>query len=60
VVVAVELPKGGRGQVALDSAAGASAATFVIVAIEGEKGSSNAAAMMIECIPTGLESGCSS
>jgi hypothetical protein len=46
----------------LDSAAGAGtgAKTVVVVAMEGETGPSNAAALMVECIPTGPESGYSS
>jgi hypothetical protein len=60
--VVVELPVGGRGRVVLDSAAGAGAgaATAVVVTMKGETGSSNAAALMVECIPTGPESGYSS
>jgi hypothetical protein len=54
-VVVIELPEGGQGWVVLDSAvgsgAGAAGATVVVVAMEGETGSSNAAALMTECMP---------
>jgi hypothetical protein len=54
-VVVVELPEGNRGRVVLDSTAdpgaGAGAATVVVVAMEGEMGSSNVAALMTECMP---------
>ena len=54
-VVVVELPEGGRGRVVLDSAAGSggvgAAGTVVVVAMEGETGSSNVAALMMECMP---------
>ena len=52
-VVVVELPEGGRGRVMLDSAAGSggAAGTVVVVAMEGETGSSNVAALMMECMP---------
>ena len=53
-VVVVELPETGRGRVVLDSAAssgsGSDAVTVVVVAMEGETGSSNAAALMTECM----------
>jgi len=60
VVVLVELPVGGRGRMVLDSAAGSSAAagsaTVVVVAMEEKR----VLQTMIQCIPTGSESGCSS
>jgi hypothetical protein len=52
-VVVVQLPEEGRGQVMLNPAAGAGA-TVVVVAMEAS------AAFIIECIPMGSESGCSS
>ena len=73
VVVVVELPEGGRVRAVLDSTGGgvgvdagggsgvdAGAATVFVVAMAEETGSSNAAALMTECIPTGSKSGSSS
>jgi hypothetical protein len=63
-VVDVEFPEGGRGRLVLDSAGGgvgaAGAATVVVVATDGEMGSSNAGAFMTECIVGGSRGCCSS
>jgi len=57
VVVVVELPEGGRGQVVLDSAAGSGGvATAIVVAMVGETGPSNAAVLMCLCVPRDLDS----
>ena len=48
MVVVVEFPARGRGQVVLDSAGSAGAATVVAVAMDGEMGFPNAGAFMTE------------
>ena len=51
-MVVVELPEGSRRRVVLNSAAGSgTAGAIIVVAMEGETGSSKAAALMTECIP---------
>ena len=53
-MVVIELTEGGRGWVVLDSAVG-SGATVVVVAMEGETGSSNAGCIddgsVCRCVP---------
>ena len=58
-VVVVELPEDGGGSYwILD--AGAGAATVVVVAMDGEMGSPNEGAFLIECMTAGSGGGCSS